>query len=221
MITSKLSFAQRQLVELAKVLTLEERVEGDLVILLDEPTSVLAEEEVELLFELVRELTSAGLLHLRLAPHGRGDGAVRPHLRDEGRRRSSTWCRATAPTSRRSSTRWSAAMSTRNTTANSASSPMTAHARCLSRCEDVGLPGRIKDISLTLHAGEVLCLVGVEGSGREAILRTIFGLRTPDTGHARRSRARRSQLQFSPQRRGAGRRLCARASARSRASSPA
>ena len=37
-VTSKLSFAQRQLVELAKVLTLEERVKGDLVILLDEPT---------------------------------------------------------------------------------------------------------------------------------------------------------------------------------------
>jgi ribose transport system ATP-binding protein len=41
-VTSSLSFAQRQLVELAKVLTLEERVDGDLVILLDEPTSVLA-----------------------------------------------------------------------------------------------------------------------------------------------------------------------------------
>jgi len=56
-VTSELSFAQRQLVELAKVLTLEERVDGDLVILLDEPTSVLAKEEVELLFSLVRELT--------------------------------------------------------------------------------------------------------------------------------------------------------------------
>ena len=45
--TSSLSFAQRQLVELAKVLTIEERVQGDLVILLDEPTSVLSKEEVE------------------------------------------------------------------------------------------------------------------------------------------------------------------------------
>ena len=49
-VTSKLSFAQRQLVELAKVLTLEERVDGDLVILLDEPTSVLSKDEVQLLF---------------------------------------------------------------------------------------------------------------------------------------------------------------------------
>ena len=54
--TFDLSFAQRQLVELAKVLTLEERTQNDLVILLDEPTSVLAEDEVKLLFKLVNQL---------------------------------------------------------------------------------------------------------------------------------------------------------------------
>ncbi len=84
-LTSKLSFAQRQLVELAKVLTLEERVDGNLVILLDEPTSVLSEDEVKLLFKLVRELPLARVLHLRLAPAGRGDRALRPHLRLQGR----------------------------------------------------------------------------------------------------------------------------------------
>jgi len=39
--TSELSFAARQMVELAKALALEERTERHLVILLDEPTSVL------------------------------------------------------------------------------------------------------------------------------------------------------------------------------------
>ena len=58
MVTAKLSFAQRHLVELAKVLTLEERVDGDLVILLNEPTSVLAEDEVKMLFQIVHDLTS-------------------------------------------------------------------------------------------------------------------------------------------------------------------
>ena len=38
------------------MLTLEERISGDLVILLDEPTSVLSEDEVGLLFELVNKL---------------------------------------------------------------------------------------------------------------------------------------------------------------------
>jgi ribose transport system ATP-binding protein len=55
-------------------------------------------------------------------------------------------------------------------------------AKVLLEMKGVGLPGRIKDINLTLHAGEVLCLVGTEGSGREAILRTIYGMRTPVTG---------------------------------------
>ncbi|MFP3803271.1 sugar ABC transporter ATP-binding protein, partial [Paraburkholderia sp. SIMBA_027] len=38
--TSELTFAARQMVELAKALTLEETVSRPLVILLDEPTSV-------------------------------------------------------------------------------------------------------------------------------------------------------------------------------------
>jgi ribose transport system ATP-binding protein len=57
-ITSKFSFAQRQIGEQAKVSTLEGRVKGDLVILLDESPSVLAEEEVQRLFKLIHELTS-------------------------------------------------------------------------------------------------------------------------------------------------------------------
>ena len=39
-----------------------------------------------------------------------------------------------------------------------------------------GVEGSYSNISLKLHAGEVLCLAGTEGSSREAILRTIFGL---------------------------------------------
>ncbi|MFK7838653.1 MAG: ATP-binding cassette domain-containing protein, partial [Sulfitobacter sp.] len=46
----------------------------------------------------------------------------------------------------------------------------------------VSLPGAYKDITFDLHAGEVLCLVGTEGSGREAILRTVFGLEKPSDG---------------------------------------
>jgi ribose transport system ATP-binding protein len=48
--------------------------------------------------------------------------------------------------------------------------------------DHVSLPGRVQDISLKIHAGEVLCLVGAEGSGREAIVRTIYGMVTPVTG---------------------------------------
>ena len=44
------------MVELAKALTLEEHAAGHLVILLDEPTSVLERAEIEILFARVRAL---------------------------------------------------------------------------------------------------------------------------------------------------------------------
>ena len=44
------------MVELAKALTLEERAQGHLVILLDEPTSVLEQADIDILFERVRAL---------------------------------------------------------------------------------------------------------------------------------------------------------------------
>jgi ribose transport system ATP-binding protein len=50
----ELSFAARQMVELAKALTLEEHAAGHLVILLDEPTSVLERADIEILFDRVR-----------------------------------------------------------------------------------------------------------------------------------------------------------------------
>lgn len=55
-IASELSFAERQMVELAKALTLEERDVDRLVILLDEPTSVLEQAEIDILFARIRAL---------------------------------------------------------------------------------------------------------------------------------------------------------------------
>ncbi len=179
-ITSQLSFAQRQLVELAKVLTLEERVDGDLVILLDEPTSILAREEVELLFRLVRDLTKRAsfifvshrmdeVLELSDRIYVMKDGEIVDVVaRDKagidaiqhkmvGRDVDKEYYREQKQRS----------YDTR---------------RVLAKFDRVSVGGRYRDISFELHAGEVLCLVGTEGSGREAILRTIFGLDTPTAG---------------------------------------
>ncbi|CAN0572291.1 unnamed protein product, partial [Laminaria digitata] len=55
-VTERLTYAQRQMIELAKVLTLEDRTDHRLLILLDEPTSVLEKAEIDLLFARVRAL---------------------------------------------------------------------------------------------------------------------------------------------------------------------
>src|SRR5580704_4462468 len=51
-----LTFADRQMVEIAKALSLDSRIKGDVTILLDEPTSVLEKKEIDLLFRIVEEL---------------------------------------------------------------------------------------------------------------------------------------------------------------------
>ena len=118
-----LDFAARQMVEIAKALTLEEASGGHLVILLDEPTSVLERAEIDVLFARVRALRDARLLHLRLAPARRGAGALRPHLRDEGRRGGGRARRRRRPTWRSCTTGWSAAACRPNTTASRCRSP--------------------------------------------------------------------------------------------------
>lgn len=180
--TSKLSFAQRQMVELAKVLALEERVEGDLVILLDEPTSVLSKEEVQLLFKLVRRLRSRAsfifvshrldeVLEISDRIYVMKDGAVvdvvtggQASIEDiqhkmVGRDISKAYYR------------------------EEKQAPCTSEVLV----EAVGLShsGKYEDISFKLRRGEVLSLVGVEGAGGEEIMRTVFGLERPDTGSLR------------------------------------
>jgi ribose transport system ATP-binding protein len=179
-VTSALSFAQRQLVELAKVLTLEERVDGDLVILLDEPTSVLAEDEVKMLFTIVRDLTKRAsfifvshrmdeVMELSDRIYVMKDGAV-VNVVAHG-----------AATVEEIQHKMVGRNVDREYYREQRQKPYET-SKVLLEMEGVSLPGRIKDIGLKLHAGEVLCLVGTEGAGREAILRTIYGMRTPVSG---------------------------------------
>lgn len=180
MTTSKLSFAQRQLVELAKVLTLEERIDGDLVILLDEPTSVLAREEVELLFSLVRELRSRAsfifvshrmdeVLELSDRIYVLKDGEVVDVVDHDAADVDSIQHKMVGREVDKEYYR------------EQRQQPYD-DSQVLVKFENTSHGTRYQDISFDLHAGEVLCLVGTEGSGREAILRSIFGLDTPTEG---------------------------------------
>lgn len=179
-VTSKLSFAQRQLVELAKVLTLEERIVGDLVILLDEPTSVLAKEEVELLFSLVRELTSRAsfifvshrmdeVLELSDRIYVMKDGEVVDVVSHDEENVDAIQHKMVGRDVDKQYYR-----------------EQKQHgyddSKTLVRFDHVSVAGKYSEISFDLHPGEVLCFVGTEGSGREAILRTIFGLEKPSSG---------------------------------------
>ncbi|WP_077033628.1 sugar ABC transporter ATP-binding protein [Pelomonas sp. KK5] len=178
--TSQLSFAQRQMVELAKVLTLEERVDGDLVILLDEPTSVLAKEEVALLFERVRELRSrAAFIFISHRLDEVIEISDRIYVLKDGEV-VDTVKRADAVIEqiqqKMVGREVSKAYYREEKQQAASATEVLVEARGLTQ------RGHYEDISFKLHRGEVLSLVGVEGSGGEAIMRSVFGLEAPDAG---------------------------------------
>lgn len=179
-VTSRLSFAQRQLIELAKVLTLEERIDGDLVILLDEPTSVLAEEEVEHLFTLVRDLTKRAsfifvshrmdeVLEISDRIYVLKDGEVvdvveKGHADVDAIQHKMVGRDVDKEYYREQKQK-----------------PFSAD-NVMVRFDDVTIGTKAKNISFELRSGEILCLVGTEGSGREAILRALYGMNKPTGG---------------------------------------
>ena len=87
------------MVELAKALTLEEHAAGHLVILLDEPTSVLERAEIDILFARVRALKARASFVFVSHRLDEVLELVRPRLRDEGRRGGRRPRRRPEPTS--------------------------------------------------------------------------------------------------------------------------
>ena len=63
-----------------------------------------------------------------------------------------------------------------------------------------------EDVDLTLHEGEVLCLLGENGAGKSTLMNTVFGLYQPDAGEIllRGEPVRVRQLRAMPSRPGSG-----------------
>ncbi|HEX2051844.1 MAG TPA: ABC transporter ATP-binding protein [Actinomycetota bacterium] len=51
--------------------------------------------------------------------------------------------------------------------------------------EGLTLDGRLHDVDLTVRAGEVLGVAGVEGNGQRELAEVVIGLRAPDSGRVR------------------------------------
>jgi len=179
---SNLTFAQRQMVEIAKALSLDSRIDGDIVILLDEPTSVLERREVQLLFEIVRELKTRAaivfishrldeILDISDRIYVMRDGAVVQETTSEdasvtslhehmvGRQLHHEYYRE----NRQRSTFGNIALSVRNLTRK----------------------GQFHDISFDVREGGILGIAGVVGSGREELARCLAGLAPADSGEIR------------------------------------
>jgi ribose transport system ATP-binding protein len=176
---STLDFATRQMVELAKALTLEEHASGHLVILLDEPTSVLERPEIEILFRRVRALKARAscifvshrlseVLELSDRIYVMKDGAVVAEL---------AAAEADVKTLHR-------LMVGRGLQAEYYREPLQKPFgdAVVLELDGLGRGGAYRDVSFKLHTGEILGIAGVLGSGREELTRTLAGLLPHDRG---------------------------------------
>jgi len=174
----QLSVSEQQKVEILKVL-----LGGARILIMDEPTAVLAESEAAAMLQLAR----------RLADDGRAVILITHKLRDVSATadrvtvmRAGRTVIAGAPARGLTSAELARAMVGGETDvvrrgAAAASATIALELRDLSTAaaeHDVPL----REISLGLHAGEILGIAGLGGNGQSELLETIIGLRTPTHG---------------------------------------
>ncbi len=177
-----LSFADRQMVELAKALSLEERVSGNLVVLFDEPTSVLERKEIELLFQIVRDLkTRASFVFVSHRLDEVLEVSDRIYVMRDGK------VAGEMQSSQASATDLHTLMVGRDLHAEYYRENLQrAHSeRVVMEVEGLACNKHFDDVSFNLHEGEILGIAGVIGSGREELAQCLAGLRSIDAGFIR------------------------------------
>ena len=168
-----LSVAEQQLVQIAGAVG-----GGARVIVFDEPTSSLGQDDAERLFALIGELQSRGVTILyvshRMAEIHRLADAITV-LRDGQHV-------ATRPAAELDDAALVEMMIGRRLEQYFPSHVSRVRGEERLRVEHLSRRGAFSDVSFTLHAGEVLGLAGLVGAGRSEIAEAIFGLEPATSG---------------------------------------
>jgi ribose transport system ATP-binding protein len=178
---SDLNFASRQMIEVAKVINVtKSRDKQKCLILLDEPTSILSEEETKNLFKQMRKITSRG--HGIVFISHRLDEVLkiteRIYVYKDGA------SAGTLATKEASEAKLYEMMVGRTTSTEYYQMEKQTKPReeVLLEVKNLGRMGIFKDVNFKLHQGEILGICGVIGSGKEDICETLCGDEEPSSG---------------------------------------
>ena len=170
-----LSVANRQRVEIARALSQSPRV-----LIMDEPTAALAEADVQRLLDVVRALRARGVGIVYVSHRMPEIFALADRvtvLRD-GRHV------ATHPIAEVDHERLVSMMVGRPVEQMYPKSNAARGAPLL-EVQGLGHRGKVHDVSFSLHAGEILGIAGLVGSGRTELAHTIFGITPATAGRIR------------------------------------
>ena len=168
----RLSAAQQQLVEIARALLRDARV-----IIMDEPTGPLTQQDAARLFSLIRQLRSrgVGIIYISHRLEEIFEVADRLTVLRDGRR---IVAMPVAETTRDMLIHHMVGRTLDTLyphTARQTGPPVL-------EVEGLGTSGALTDVSFTLGRGEILGLAGLVGSGRTTLARAIFGIVPPGRG---------------------------------------
>lgn len=173
-----LSVGAKQIVEIAKALSKDARI-----IVMDEPTASLSEEEADRLFTLVRKLKSDGISIVyishrmseifricdRITVMRDGRDALMADAKDVSMEQL---VRAMLGEDNTSAMHWV------ERTIDMAAPPVLT-------VSNLSVKGLVSDVSFVVRPGEIVGLAGLTGAGRTEIVETIFGLRRADVGEVK------------------------------------
>ncbi|MCF3144620.1 sugar ABC transporter ATP-binding protein [Streptomyces platensis] len=174
---AELGIARLQMVEIAKALSLDARV-----LIMDEPTAVLTSEEVETLFEIVRELRDAGVGIIFITHHLDEIGALgdRVTVLRDGRSVAEVPASTDEDELIRLMVGRDIAEQYPRRRPDEPGAPLL-RVRGLTRNGTTAGPV-FEDIGFEVRAGEVVGLAGLVGAGRTEVVRAIFGVDRHDAG---------------------------------------
>ena len=172
-IMSTMPVSQRQMVEIAKAVSYNSKI-----IVFDEPTSSLTEEEVEHLFKIINMLRDRGVGIIYISHKM----AEIKRISDEITvMRDGTWV-ATRPAAELEMAQIIKLMVGRELT-NQFPPKTNKPGEVYLKVEGLtGMYNQLKDVSFVARRGEILGLAGLDSSGRTETLESIFGVRTRKSG---------------------------------------
>lgn len=161
----ELSIAQQQMVEIAKAVSFDAKL-----VIMDEPTSSLTDQETKILFKIIQELSSSGIAVIFITHRMEEIFAIADRvtvLRDG-------CCIGTKKISEINASELISMMIGRTLTQQYPRRHATIGDTLL-EVQHLSNGEKVKDISFKLHAGEVLGFAGLVGAGRTETARMIFG----------------------------------------------